>query len=281
MAKIKKEPMPHVRLVCPNHGCGLGPQGTKFGFRYDCPSPGCTVVGWGKPHTSPADKETRDLRSKCHTIFDSMYRGGSTARLPVHKRPTYYRWINRNCAYPWLAQFLRVEPINAHIGLCSRDQCLRLLSVLDPESYQYWHPDEDAFRAALDAAVDYDERAVARADDATPYLVFADYLQEHDDPRADGYRVMGAYGCRPFRSSTVAQWYGQWPRIKKDPWSDIPPQWADALRQGTRGILSTGGKGFFRNYPSHRAARDDAARAWALLLDGERVEVLKLLQGAA
>lgn len=47
--------------------------------------------------------------------------------------------------------------------------------------------DEDAFQAHLDA----------NPDDYTARLVFADWLQDRDDPRAEGYRAMGSMGRSP------------------------------------------------------------------------------------
>lgn len=46
---------------------------------------------------------------------------------------------------------------------------------------------EDDFRAAL----------AVRPDDHQTRLVFADWLDEHDDQRAAGYRAMGTLGIRP------------------------------------------------------------------------------------
>lgn len=46
---------------------------------------------------------------------------------------------------------------------------------------------EDDFQAALDA----------HPDDFQTRLVFADWLQERDDPRAEGYRALGKPGCYP------------------------------------------------------------------------------------
>lgn len=48
---------------------------------------------------------------------------------------------------------------------------------------------EDDFRRALDA----------HPDDHHTRLVFADWLEEHGDPRAEGYRVLGALRRWPFR----------------------------------------------------------------------------------
>jgi uncharacterized protein (TIGR02996 family) len=44
------------------------------------------------------------------------------------------------------------------------------------------HADEDAFQQHLDA----------NPNDCTARLVFADWLEEQGDPRAEGYRAMGA-----------------------------------------------------------------------------------------
>ncbi len=50
--------------------------------------------------------------------------------------------------------------------------------------------DEDAFQAHLDA----------NPEDHVTRLVFADWLQDHGDPRAEGYRALGALRRSPVRS---------------------------------------------------------------------------------
>jgi len=52
------------------------------------------------------------------------------------------------------------------------------------------HPEEEAFRRAIEA----------NPEEMTTRLVFADWLQERDDPRADGWRATVALG-------TVAWWF--------------------------------------------------------------------------
>ncbi len=59
---------------------------------------------------------------------------------------------------------------------------------------------EDDFQGALDA----------NPDDHQTRLVFADWLQERDDPRAEGYRALGAnrlYPLQDLRDNVTHNWY--------------------------------------------------------------------------
>lgn len=56
--------------------------------------------------------------------------------------------------------------------------------------------DEEAFQAALDA----------NPDDHVTRLVFADWLEERGDPRAEGYRAMGKLRLSPYFSESTKQW---------------------------------------------------------------------------
>jgi len=55
---------------------------------------------------------------------------------------------------------------------------------------------EEAFQAALDA----------NPDDHVTRLVFADWLQEQGDPRAEGYRALGRNQISPYFSAATQLW---------------------------------------------------------------------------
>lgn len=84
--------------------------------------------------------------------------------------------------------------------------------------------DEEAFQSHLDA----------HPDDFTCRLVFADWLDERDDPRAEGYRAMGRMGLRPHQSNPKWCWWVQHTYALTqsdlyDPWIILPDDWFDLL----------------------------------------------------
>lgn len=112
--------------------------------------------------------------------------------------------------------------------------------------------DEAAFHAAIDAA----------PDDATLRLVFADWLEERGDPRAEGYRVLATRGLRPRRGVTghAGYTYGGGE-------SALPAVWfAEYVR-----VKRAAGAVFTR---APRLAEDAAALAFARLPAARRAELL-------
>jgi hypothetical protein len=81
---------------------------TQYGERLACPEPGCTVACWSGSTSTPADAETRQLRYKCHEVFD-----------PLWKKRTAFRC--RSDAYAWLGKFLVLPRDKAHIGMLDKD----------------------------------------------------------------------------------------------------------------------------------------------------------------
>lgn len=82
---------------------------------------------------------------------------------------------------------------------------------------------EDEFQARLDA----------EPDNHTVRLVFADWLDDRSDPRADGYRALGSLQLWPwyFRDSRDWGWWSKenWPDIDK-PQSTLPDDWYEVMR---------------------------------------------------
>jgi len=66
---------------------------------------------------APTPPELKPWRLAAHRVFDLLW-----CQAPEEERDKA-----RDDAYRWLAQVLRCEPEAAHIGLCSRRQCLRIL----------------------------------------------------------------------------------------------------------------------------------------------------------
>ncbi len=137
--------------------------------------------------------------------------------------------------------------------------------------------DEDAFQSHLDA----------HPGDHTARLVFADWLQDRDDPRAEGYRAMGARGRQAVQdppATVISSSRGpvlEWRLYRDDSGvipkgpDDLPPDWF-ALISRVGATNAAGNLGL--RWATRRAAEDEAALAFALLPAERRAE---LLAGAA
>jgi uncharacterized protein (TIGR02996 family) len=117
---------------------------------------------------------------------------------------------------------------------------------------------EDDFHAALDADPhDWQTR-----------LVFADWLQERGDPRAEGYHALGVMKLRPY-SSTYS-----WSNERDKSWSYhggfnlLPEDW---FALTTPDMIT---KGVHCDFDTRRAAEDAAALAFAQLPAERRAELL-------
>lgn len=108
-------------MLCPVHELTiLTPQQTRYGVRYSCPALGCTVACWSGSTSTPADAETRAARSKCHDLFD-----------PLWKRKS--RFKTRGEAYRWLQVMMDLPKDRAHIGMFNLEQCQALFGFLTSE----------------------------------------------------------------------------------------------------------------------------------------------------
>jgi uncharacterized protein (TIGR02996 family) len=127
---------------------------------------------------------------------------------------------------------------------------------------------------------DFQQKLDEHPNDWQTRLVFADWLEEHGDPRAEGYRALGACryvlcdyypGKRPQylphqRSSIFCEEGG----IGKDCDYRLPSDWYKKLLR--RGYKSTDTCIPFEN---RRAAEDAAALAFTKLSAKRRAELLK------
>lgn len=119
---------------------------------------------------------------------------------------------------------------------------------------------EDDFQRMLDA----------HPDDHQTRLVFADWLEERGDERAEGYRALGLLRHHTGGSNAFPCW---WTHEKNGTANDqtqaqLPRDWFDRLRDAL-----TGGN-WWRDYPSRRAGDDAAALAFACLPAERRAELL-------
>jgi uncharacterized protein (TIGR02996 family) len=140
---------------------------------------------------------------------------------------------------------------------------------------------EDDFQSALDAD----------PEDGQTRLVFADWLEERGDPRADGYRAMGRLGLRAPPSTTESSgacpWFdsarcvvGSGGEAPVHCW--LPSDWFALLSGGvqtvdghpldTKTFASYVGK--WLDWFSRREAEDAAAKAFARLPPERRAELL-------
>ena len=100
-------------MKCPNHGTKLETQKTQWGLRHYCPAEGCTVVCWGNETSTPADFETRQLRSELHRLVKPIWRNG------------------RNKIYSTLRHKLNLPTKGAQIGMLSKEQCVKAKPLLE------------------------------------------------------------------------------------------------------------------------------------------------------
>lgn len=126
--------------------------------------------------------------------------------------------------------------------------------------------DEDDFQRMLDA----------NPDDHNTRLVFADWLQERDDPRAEGYRWLGESGLRPIddRVSVAADWSplemsGKHWGWRYEKYRPFPIACLPAL-------LTNSTREWSYCYGTRREAEDAAALAFSRLSAARRAELLGL-----
>ena len=117
--------MQQYSMYCPS--CGILAKfvsdkafyGRDFGGHvYYCPKCNSRVgayEGTPIPMGTMADQETLRLRKKCHEVFDRKWQNGQMTRAE---------------AYVWLADVMKLQPYEAHIGKFGKRQCSKLLMIL-------------------------------------------------------------------------------------------------------------------------------------------------------
>lgn len=122
---------------------------------------------------------------------------------------------------------------------------------------------------------DFQRHLDAHPDDATARMVFADWLQERDDPRAEGYRALGALRKRPCESDVSKNWcwfrgYADHPMRLHEDWFDVMKVRGKAGEFAPAWTARPGGK----DPASRRELEDAAALAFARLPESRRDELL-------
>jgi uncharacterized protein (TIGR02996 family) len=117
---------------------------------------------------------------------------------------------------------------------------------------------EESEMTATTLATEADFRAALERDpeDHTTRLVFADWLEERDDPRAAWYRMLGRRALRPQGTIPQGLWW----------WRDLPDDWDAEVHPDSPGGPTM--------WTSVRAAEDAAASAFARLPPERRAELL-------
>jgi uncharacterized protein (TIGR02996 family) len=129
--------------------------------------------------------------------------------------------------------------------------------------------EENAFQNALDAD----------PADATTRLVFGDWLEEHGDPRSEGYRALGLLRLRPYPFGDTGRWtwlnskvitfYGNATRRKiREACSVLPDDWFSLVEEHRHGC------GCAAERRNAAQSFDDAAIAFAKLPESRRRELL-------
>ena len=88
---------------------------TRWGWRWECPEEGCTVVCWGGSTSRPADLETRRRRQIAHDLFDQRWKGSPNPQLA------------RTEEYRLLALALGIPTNECHIGMMAADQLTKVI----------------------------------------------------------------------------------------------------------------------------------------------------------
>lgn len=124
---------------------------------------------------------------------------------------------------------------------------------------------EDDFQAALDL----------NPNDWQTRLVFADWLQDHDDPRAEGYRILGTRRWCPedWMPNNPSSWTW-WDKSHIDPTGPFAPGLlpTDCLKA----IEPQEGHLYCRDYSTRREAEDAAALGFLNLPPARRAELLAM-----
>lgn len=126
---------------------------------------------------------------------------------------------------------------------------------------------------------DFQRQLDANPEDWQTRLVFADWLQERDDPRAEGYRALGFLRNRPEENKKELFWvYSRagsgasilWPRC------DLPEDWFELI-YATKPELDPS-RAWCGYVKTRREAEDAAALAFAKLSADRRAELLAGIQ---
>jgi uncharacterized protein (TIGR02996 family) len=129
---------------------------------------------------------------------------------------------------------------------------------------------EDDFQAALDAD----------PNDHNTRMVFADFLDERGDPRAAGYRALGALRLHT-RAGTGFWWCNGAVYTARPTHENLPPDWFGELEAQLQSITDRkshgclqAAKGLWYTFQLRRLSDDAAAHAFGKLRPERRAELL-------
>jgi uncharacterized protein (TIGR02996 family) len=110
-------------------------------------------------------------------------------------------------------------------------------------------------------------------------LVFADWLEERGDPRAEGYRALGTLKLYPrWVPKSPVQWYHtdrlEYWKGSGEEYCHLPGDWFDACEGGKGRNLEKDKPFYLWHYQTKCAAEDAAALAFARLPPERRAELL-------
>ena len=115
----KKNP----KRQCPKHRVKMERKKTRFGPRFSCPVPGCTIACWG--NGNPADDETRQARIDAHAAFDPLWQGGG---------------MSKGHAYRDLSEYMGLPQRKTHIGCFDIEQCRLVLAFCEEKDHAKTNP---------------------------------------------------------------------------------------------------------------------------------------------
>ena len=75
----------------------------------------CGMMKWNGSTSTPATQEVFDLRRKCHSKFDELWKDG---------------FMSRSKAYKKLGKLMDLPRKKCHIGMFQKEECEKLLLLL-------------------------------------------------------------------------------------------------------------------------------------------------------
>lgn len=170
------------------------------------------------------------------------------------------------------------EPKGSGVSEFCSEECSRKFYE-EPEKKSLRHSAARAVRAVRKYALgettedDFQRMLDANPDDHHTRLVFADWLQERNDPRAEGYRALGVLKQQPFGANGNLRYVGEHGfthdenQIAKDRGyvGSLPRDWFDALGDPTS---------WWHIGPNRRAVEDSVALGFQKLPPERRQEIL-------
>ncbi len=109
--------------------------------------------------------------------------------------------------------------------------------------------------------------------DMTTRLVFADWLQDRDDPRAAGYRALVALDRQPYYTHFYS--WGEWAVHREVDKSVLPEAWITKLFEiFGKGKVTITSLGCYAGWYRRHEAEDAAALAFSKLTQEQQAEIL-------